>query len=332
MLKDYYRILKVYPSASHGLIVEAYKALMSDLANGAKSGQNAEPMERMMREAREALETLSQPERRAAYDRQLLEAMMSGGQGVGPAGPQAYTSGNGGAPPPAPARPERPTPYRAYESLKREAELRGRTVEDFLKLQPRFAQGTTPAPPAPRMHPHFTDHMLAEKSPAPEPVESDAPERMEEVTSAEQGLSVAASLGIDGETDRALEVLQRLEAGFSSDPLFPKILWRLGELYFKSLGAPERALAYYRRLLDSHPGSVESLMAEKRVEAIESLNPKPAMDLATAKVVDDVGEVWVAECPHCRHRVNVPARSGVWFICPQCNERSTVLSPGGDGS
>ncbi|MGH8103812.1 MAG: tetratricopeptide repeat protein, partial [bacterium] len=273
----------------------------------------------------------SNPERRTAYDRQLLESMMAGGQGL--AAPPFYPQGNGQTSSPAAPRTARPPAYRTYDKIKHEAELRGKTLEDFLKLKPKFTEGTRAVEPQPaRPRPHFSSHFLAEKSPAPEPVESENLIPVEEITSAEQGLSMAASLAIDAKVEQALEILQRLESAYANDPLYPKVIWRLGELYFKSLGAPERALGYFRRLMDSYPGSVESLMAEKRVETIESFSPKPTMDLASARIVDDLGELWIAECPHCKNPVRVPARSGVWFICPQCHERSTVTSPEGGTS
>lgn len=302
-MKDYYKILRILPTASQDLIREAYKVLMRELANG-RSGLSEEEVKQLTGDVKEAFEILGDSVKRAAYDRRYLESLLFGKGQESPgssAGPSSST-----------AEAVAPSPHKVYEELKRETEAKGRTWEDFMKLQ------SSAAPPRTHLK---RGAELANGCSSPMPVYPEETAVRYEFATLEEGLAVAASLSIDGKVGEALQVLQKLEGSFLGDPEYAKVLYRSAELYFKTLGAPEKALEYYRRILSEYPASVEALMAERRVDALERLTPRPPVQLPTGKILQDLGEVWMVECPRCSARVRTPARTGSWFLCPNCGEK-----------
>jgi len=308
-VKDYYKILRLLPTASQDLIREAYKVLMRELANG-KTGLSEAEVKQLTADVKEAFEILGDSVRRAIYDRQYLESLLFGKERESPGTSTGPSSSTAEAVAPSPSRP--------YEELKRETEAKGRTWEDFMKLQ-SAAEATRP---------HLKKGAeLANGCSSPMPVYPEETLVSYEFSSIGEGLAIAASLSIDGKVSEALKVLQKLEENFSGAPEYPKVLYRSAELYFKSLGAPEKALEYYRRILSEYPASVEALMAERRVDALERLAPRPPVQLPAGKILQDLGEVWMVECPRCNARVRTPARKDTWFLCPNCGEK---FLPGGE--
>lgn len=297
---NYYRILRIYPTASDGLIREAYKARMKQLMDG-YGGDNPEEVAALIEETKEAYEVLSDPKRRTQYDRALLEYLMAGSEGD-----KAEDR-----------RQSRTEPdYRfgraLREQLMKEGERRKMDVESFLQREPSFRRSSD--------RPHY----LADKSEAPEavaPVEAISPDT---VASLEEGLSAAASLLVDGKPQESLSFLEGLRKRFVDDPLQAKVALRIGEIYFKHLGSPEKALHYYRETMNKYPGTLDALLAEKRLSALAQLGENPEVNLPSATLHEEVGDMLVVKCPSCGATQNIPNRRGVWFICTNCGERFSV--------
>jgi curved DNA-binding protein CbpA len=299
-MMNYYRILRVYPTATDVLIREAYKVRMKQLMDG-YGGEDPEEQAALVEETREAFEVLSDARRRSQYDRALLEHLMAGNEGDKP----------------GERRERRMEPdYRfgraLREQMMKEGERRQLDVESFLRREPAF-RGAVSRP-----------HYLAEKSDAPEessPVEAVSPET---VGSLDEGLSAAASLLVDGRPQDSLQFLEGLRSRFADDSLQAKVLLRIGEIYFKHLGSPEKAVNYYREALVKYPGTLDALLAERRLSSLERMTSEREVKPPVATLREEVGDMLVVECPHCKAVQNIPNRRDVWFICSKCGERFSV--------
>ncbi|MHA2620345.1 MAG: DnaJ domain-containing protein [bacterium JZ-2024 1] len=297
---NYYRILRIYPTASDALIREAYKARMKQLMDG-YGGEDPEEQAALINEVREAFEVLSNPKKRSEYDRILLEHLMAGD------GEERTTE----------RRERRAEPDaqfgRAFrEQLLREGERRKMDVESFLQRQPVF-RGSESRP-----------HYLEEKSPEPEPVAPVEALSPETVTSLDEGLSAAASLLVDGKPEASLAFLDGLRHRFTDDPLQAKVLLRIGEIYFKHLGSPEKAISYYREAVARFPGTLDALLAEKRLASLGNAPSGMEVNPPMATIREIVGDMLVVDCPHCGTPQNIPNRRDVWYICAKCGERFSV--------
>lgn len=299
-MRNYYRILRVYPTASEELIREAYKSRMKQLVDG-YGGEDAEELSAMIQEVREAFEVLSNPRKRSEYDRALLEYMMTGNE-----------EGKGGPRRQARKEPDYEFGRRLRDELAREGERRHRDVASFLQREPGFRETRSRV------------HHLAEKSEAPEPVVPVEEISPETVNSLEEGLSAAASLLVDGKAEESLSFLEGLRGRFTDDPLQAKVLIRIGEIYFRHLGAPEKAVTYYREAMERYPGTLDALLAEKRLASLEQILSEREVKPPSGVILEEVGDMLVVECPHCKAVQNIPNRRNVWFICSRCGERFAV--------
>ncbi|MFN4182111.1 MAG: DnaJ domain-containing protein [bacterium] len=302
-MKNYYHILKIYPTASQALILEAYKARLLELADG-RSGLSEEEVSRMMEEISEAFEVLKDPVKRAQYDRLLLEQYMFGSSGVTGIAPAPSPLSQPSTPPLEKPKKEHSEPKESiYEKLKKEQEEKIRDVGEFLGVDLTKRRA-----------------MLRNHSSMPEPVEAPS---LDEI-SLDEAMALASSHMLDGEYDTALKILQHLEQRYEGDKEYPKILLRLGEMYNRFLKAPEKAVEYYRKLVEVYADTPEALLAEKRLQVLEPLTEKKKISLPTAEIVEDFGEVWKVKCPHCGSELIVPARKDIWFICPRCGEKFNI--------
>ncbi|MHA2611883.1 MAG: DnaJ domain-containing protein [bacterium JZ-2024 1] len=302
-MKNYYHILKIYPTASQGLILEAYKARLQELTDG-RSGLSEEEVSRMMEELNEAFEVLKDPGKRAQYDRLLLEQYMFGSTGVSGFAPATPPLSHPIAPPVEKPKKEPKEPTESiYEKLKKEQEEKIRDVGEFLGIDLTQRRA-----------------MLRNHSPLPEPVEAPS---LEEI-SLDEAMALASSHMLDGKYEEALKILHHLEQRYEGDKDYPKILLRLGEMYNRFLKVPEKAVAYYRKLLEVYADTPEALLAEKRLEVLEPLSAKKKISLPSAEIVKDFGEVWKVKCPHCQSELIIPARKDIWFICPRCGEKFII--------
>ncbi len=298
-MKNYYQVLKIYPSASQALILEAYKSRMKELADGSP-GYTEEELEQLVQEVKEAFEVLNEPARRAQYDRLLLEQYMFGGTRT------AELPTILGAPPVKPSpvpevkKDTKESKETIYERIRKEQPERIRDVEAYLGRNLTETRG-----------------MLNNHSAAPEPVQAPS---LEEI-SPDEAMALASSRLLDGAYEDALKILNTLEKRCEGDKNYPKILLRLGEMYNRFLKVPEKAVGYYRKLMDFYQDSPEALVAEKRLEALESLGEKKKVSFPAGEIIEDMGEVWKVRCPHCQADLIVPSRKDIWFICPKCGEK-----------
>jgi hypothetical protein len=81
-------------------------------------------------------------------------------------------------------------------------------------------------------------------------------------------LKKAHSLQVRGEWNTAIDVLVELLKFHSTDILADDALFQLGDIYENHLMNPEKAKEYYRDILFNHKGSLYSVEARKRFQAI----------------------------------------------------------------
>lgn len=131
--RNLYRLLHVQPEAPPEVIKAAWRALMSTLRAHPDLGGDPEQAARL----NAAYEVLSDPERRAAYDRTLKRPLR---------GPAAASAAPASAPPAAPVRPAAPA---APEVTPADCPFCGFTRRTPLAQDPRCLRCDSPLTPAP---------------------------------------------------------------------------------------------------------------------------------------------------------------------------------------
>ncbi len=82
MKKNYYQILQVDQEASIDIIEKVYKTLVKKYHPDLQSEENKNNNEEILKDINEAYETLSNPEKRQAYDEMLIQDSISINQSI----------------------------------------------------------------------------------------------------------------------------------------------------------------------------------------------------------------------------------------------------------